>query len=313
MQRDLIKQPLRGIVPPVATLLLDDTRLDTESMEKLLAHLMDGGVQGLFILGTTGECTNLSYAMRRELIQLTCREANQRLPVLVGVTDTSFQESLRLAVVARDAGADAVVAAPPYYFGLGEREVLAYFKKLADELPLPLYLYNMPSHTKTMLSQNTVIELSRHPNILGLKDSSGNAVYFNAMAHAFREEPDFTLLVGPEEMLASAVLMGGHGGVSGGANMFPKLYVDLYEAAAAGNLPEVARLQAMVMEISAELYNLGSYGSSFLKGLKAGLHYLGFGNGLLAAPLTAFEGERLTEIQEKLPRLAAYHYCFKNR
>lgn len=309
MQRDLLNQPLRGIIPPVATLLQDDTRLDTEGMSKLLAHLMEGGVQGLFILGTTGECTNLSYDLRRELIQLTCREVNQRLPVLVGVTDTSFHESLRLARGARDAGADAVVAAPPYYFGLGEREILAYFRKLADELPLPLYLYNMPSHTKTMLSQANVVELSQHPNILGLKDSSGNAPYFNAMVHAFRNRPDFTLLVGPEEMLASAVLMGGHGGVSGGANMFPKVYVDLYQAAASGNLAEMARLQDMVMEVSAELYSLGSYGSSFLKGLKAGLHFLGLGNGFLAAPLTAFEGEQLREIREKLPQLAAYRYC----
>lgn len=308
MTRDLKKQPLRGIVPPMATLLLDDTRLDTESTSRLITHLLEGGVQGIFILGTTGECTNISYELRKELISFTCREVNGKVPVLVGVTDTSFNESLRMAGVASDAGADAVVAAPPYYFGLGENEVLTYFRKLADELPLPLYLYNMPSHTKTMLSQGTVIKLSEHPNVLGLKDSSGQASYFNAMVYAFRKRPEFTLLVGPEEMLASSVLMGGHGGVSGGANLFPELYVDLFHAAEGGDLPEVARLQEMVMEISAEIYHLGSYGSSFLKGLKASMNALGFGNGFLAFPLTAFEEQQLQEIKEKLPRLGAYRY-----
>ncbi|MDN3688946.1 dihydrodipicolinate synthase family protein [Cyclobacterium jeungdonense] len=308
MQRDLKKQPLRGIVPPMATLLLDDTQLDTEGTSKLINHLLEGGVHGIFILGTTGECTNISYKLRRELISFTCKEVDGKVPVLVGVTDTSFHESLRLAGVGRDAGADAVVAAPPYYYGLGEKEVLTYFRKLADELPLPLYLYNMPSHTKTMLSRETVLELSEHPNILGLKDSSGQAVYFNSMLYAFRNRPGFSLLVGPEEMLASCVLMGGHGGVSGGANLFPKLYVDLYNAAETGNLSEVARLQELVMEISAEIYSRGSYGSSFLKGLKASMNVLGFGNGFLAFPLTAFEEQQIQEIKEKLPQLGAYRY-----
>lgn len=211
MQRDLKKQPLRGIVPPMATLLSDDTQLDVEGTSKLIHHLLDGGVHGIFILGTTGECTSISYQLRTELISVACKEVNEKVPILVGVTDTAFNESLRLASVARDAGADAVVAAPPYYHGLGEKELVTYFRKLADELPLPLYLYNMPSHTKTMLSQRTVLTLSEHPNILGLKDSSGLAVYFNAMVYAFRNHPDFTLLVGPEEMLASSVLMGGMG------------------------------------------------------------------------------------------------------
>ncbi len=308
MQRDLKKQPLRGIIPPMATLLLDDTQLDLAGTSKLINHLLEGGVHGIFILGTTGECTNISYKLRRKLISFTCKEVNEKVPVLVGVTDTSFNESLRLAGVARDAGADAVVAAPPYYYGLGEKEIVTYFQKLADELPLPLYLYNMPSHTKTMLQQDTVLTLSRHSNILGLKDSSGQAVYFNAMVYAFRDNPEFTLLVGPEEMLASSVLMGGHGGVSGGANMFPKLYVDLFHAAEKGDLSEVARLQAMVMEISAEIYSLGSYGSSFLKGLKASMNLLGYGNGYLAFPLTPFEEAQFREIKEKLPRLGAYSY-----
>jgi 4-hydroxy-tetrahydrodipicolinate synthase len=306
MQRDFKKEPLRGVIPPMATLLLDDDHLDKAGTAQLIEHLIAGGVHGIFVLGTTGECTNISYKLRRELISLTCEKVDGRVPVLVGITDTSLEESLALSRLSKEAGADAVVAAPPYYYGLGETELIAYFKKLADALPLPLYLYNMPSHTKTMMSQKAVLELAKHPNVYGLKDSSGQAVFFNAMIYAFRERPDFTLLVGPEEMMASTVLMGGYGGVSGGANIFPKLFVDLYNAADKGDLKEVARLQEMVMEIADEIYAMGSYGSSFLKGLKASMSILGIGNGYLATPLSAFENDQIEAIKKKLIGLKAY-------
>jgi 4-hydroxy-tetrahydrodipicolinate synthase len=126
------------------------------------------------------------------------------------------------------------------------------------------------------------------------------------MIYAFRDRPDFTLLVGPEEMMASTVLMGGYGGVSGGANIFPKLFVDLYNAADKGDLKEVARLQEMVMEIADEIYAMGSYGSSFLKGLKASMSILGIGNGYLATPLSAFENDQIEAIKKKLIGLKAY-------
>lgn len=306
MHRDLKKEPLRGIIPPMATLLLDDDHLDKEGTIQLIEHLIAGGVHGIFILGTTGECTNISYKLRRELITLSCEKVNGRVPVLVGITDTSLEESLALSRLSKEAGATAVVAAPPYYYGLGESELITYFNRLADNLTLPLYLYNMPSHTKTMMTQKAVLELSKHPNVYGLKDSSGQAVFFNAMIYAFRNRPDFTLLVGPEEMMASTVLMGGNGGVSGGANIFPKLFVDLYNAADKGDLKEVSRLQEMVMEIADEIYAMGSYGSSFLKGLKASMFILGIGTGYLATPLSAFEKDEIEIIRKKLIGLAAY-------
>ncbi|MEX2513061.1 MAG: dihydrodipicolinate synthase family protein [Cyclobacteriaceae bacterium] len=304
--KNLLASPLEGIITPMVTPLLDDYHLDFEGLQKLTQHLISGGVHGIFILGTTGECTNISYALRSSLIQETCLKVKGAVPVLVGITDTSMEESISLAKIAHKSGASAVVAAPPYYFGLGDVELVDYYKKLAQALPLPLFLYNMPSHTKTMLSQKVVVELSQQANIIGLKDSSGNAVYFNSMVYAFRKQPDFSLLVGPEEMMAAAVLMGGHGGVSGGSNMFPKLYVDLYEAARSGDLPLMAQLQEMVMEISSELYALGSYGSSYLKGLKAALSILEISNGYLATPMAAFGEEKLNLIRDKMTRLQAY-------
>lgn len=292
--------PLRGIIPPLVTPLSDDQHLDLSSLEKLVRHLLHGGVNGLFILGTTGECTSLSYAIRKEMISNVCRLVDGRVPVLVGITDTAPEESIVLTDYSKECGAAAVVAAPPYYFGLSQSELVTYFEKLADRLSLPLFLYNMPSHTKTMIAVDTVEKLAKHPNIVGFKDSSANATYFNALIYTFRNQPEFSLFVGPEEMMASAVLMGAHGGVSGGANMFPKLYVALFEAAKTNNMEEVLRLQEKVMEVSAKIYSLGTYGSSYLKGLKAALSILGLCDNYLAGPHTAFEADEVEAIQRNL-------------
>lgn len=288
--------PLKGIVPPLATPLVDDHTLDLVALEKIVARMLEAGVHGLFVLGTTGECTSLSYELRRQLISAVCTLVSGRVPVLVGITDTAPDESVDLTDYSKQAGAAAVVAAPPYYFGLSQPELVTYFERLADRLSLPLFLYNMPSHTKTMISVDTVVQLAKHPNVVGFKDSSANAVYLHALIYAFRNQPEFSIFVGPEEMMASSVLMGAHGGVSGGANMFPKLYVDLYHAAKSNDLETTLRLQAKVMEVSEKVYALGTYGSSYLKGLKGAMSLLGLCQNVLAAPHTAFgtaEMERL--------------------
>ncbi|MFC4874903.1 dihydrodipicolinate synthase family protein [Negadavirga shengliensis] len=306
-QRTFIR-PLQGIIPPMITPLLGENELDIPGIENMVSHLLRGGVHGIFVLGTTGECTNISYGLRRDLIRKTCEMVQGRVPVLVGITDTSVEESISLAQAAQAAGADAVVAAPPYYFGLGQPELEVYFRRLADALPLPLFLYNMPSHTKTMISQEVVMKLSEHDNIYGLKDSSANAVYFNSMVYALRNRSDFSLLVGPEEMMAASVLMGGHGGVSGGANMFPGLYVDLYQAAKDRDMEKVLELQEMAMEISANIYNLGTYGSSYLKGLKAAVSSLGLCDGYVASPMESFPDDQKRMIAQKVRSLKAFKF-----
>lgn len=290
-------QVIKGIIPPMVTpLLSDNVSLDINGVKKLVEHLIAGGVHGIFILGTTGESTSLSYATRRQLIIETCTVVNNRVPVFVGITDTAIEESVQLADVAKASGAAAVVAAPPYYYGLGQEELFKYYWKLADQLSLPLFLYNMPSHTKINIDAKTVVRLSEHDNIIGLKDSSANAVYFQSLIHLLKSKPQFSLLVGPEEITAEIVLMGGHGGVNGGANMFPKLYVELYNAALARDFDRIAVLQHLVMEISTKIYTLGSYGSSYLKGVKGALSALGIIESNLAMPFNAFEEKEMLQV-----------------
>lgn len=303
-----LPRPLRGIVPPMATPLLDRDRLDLPGVERLLEHILAGGVHGLFLLGTTGEAPSLSHRLRCELIERACAQVAGRVPVLVGVTDTSFVESIELAEHAADAGAAAVVLAAPYYFPAGQPELADYIERIAAALPLPVFLYNMPSHTKLSFEPDTVARALRVPNIVGLKDSSGNMLYFHKVQQLAQARPDFALLMGPEELLADAVLLGAHGGVTGGANLAPRLYVDLYEAALAGDLARVRALHAQVLRISMTIYSVGAYGSAYLKGLKCALACLGLCDDYLAEPFRPFataERERIARYVQELGLSAA--------
>ena len=289
----------------MVTPLTPERKLDVEGLERLVAHILGGGVHGLFALGTTGEAPDISYDVRRALVERTCALAAGRVPILVGITDTVLDESVNMAFFARDCGVSALVAAPPYYFAAGQPELLAYYRKLADELPLPLFLYNMPSQVKVMIEVKTVLELSKHPNIVGLKDSSGNIGYFNACLYALKDRPDFSVLMGPEEALGEAVLMGASGGVAGGANIFPRLFVDLYAAATAMDVLRVRALQERVMLASSLLYGVGHHNSSFVKGVKCALSLMGICSDTLAEPREPFNAADRAKIRASLILLGA--------
>jgi 4-hydroxy-tetrahydrodipicolinate synthase len=298
-----IQRPLHGIIPPLVTPLLNNDTLDIEGLERLIEHTISGGVHGIFILGTTGEFASISYKLRRELTELTCKLVKGRVPVLVGITDSAFAESLNLAKHAANCGADAVVLAPPYYFAAGQPELLEYLQRIMEQMSLPLFLYNMPTHTKMTFAPQTVKAAAEIPGIIGMKDSSSDLAYFKQIQFALKNRDDFTFMVGPEEFMAEFVLTGGHGGVNGGANLFPKLYVDLYEAAVRKNFKTIQELQQKVMQISSSIYCVGHYGSSYLKGLKCALSVKGICSDFMAEPFRRFNKPERKKIEEALTLL----------
>jgi len=297
--------PLRGIIPPMVTPLSGRDSLDVAGTERLVDHLLAGGVHGIFILGTTGEAPSLSYRLRRELISQVCRQVAGRVPVLVGVTDTSYAESVQLAGYSADAGAQAVVLSAPYYFPAGQPELLEYIQDIATDLPLPVFLYNMPTHTKITFDPQTVQAAQRIPNVVGLKDSSAQMIYFHKIRAICAERPDFSLLVGPEELLGESVLFGAHGGVCGGANLFPKLYVELYDAAVAQDIEKVLELHAQVIRIGRTIYSVGQHGSAFIKGLKCALSCVGVCDDYMAEPFQRFRPEHREQIEGYLAEFGA--------
>lgn len=298
-----LPRPLRGIIPPLATPLSDRDRLDLPGLERLIEHVLAGGVHGLFLLGTTGEAPGLSHRLRCELIERACAQVAGRVPILVGVSDTSFVESVELAEHAADAGAHAVVLAPPYYFPAGQAELAGYVERIAAELPLPVFLYNMPSMTKLNFEPPTVARLLQVPNVVGIKDSSAQMIYFHKVRRLAAARPDFAVLIGPEELMGDAVLLGAHGGVCGGANLAPRLYVELYEAAARGDLARTRELHGRVLQLSTSIYGVGQGSSGYLQGVKCALGCLGLCDDFLAEPFQRFGPVERTVIERHLREL----------
>lgn len=298
------KTPLSGIIPPLVTPLLGNDTLDVESLENLVEHLIAGGVHGLFILGTTGEEQSLSYRLRKQMISETSRINAGRLPLLVCITDTSIVESVNLAKYAAENGASAVVSAAPYYFATGQPELAEFYEDLLKELPLPLFLYNMPSHVKVNFSPDTIYRIAQNEKVVGFKDSSANLPYFQSVMYKMKDRKNFAMLMGPEEVTAESVMLGANGGINGGANMFPELYVALYNAAKEGDLKKVWQLQQLVMQISTTIYTVGKYGSSYLKGLKCACSLLGvIKDDFVAAPFHKFNEVERNKIRAALDKL----------
>jgi 4-hydroxy-tetrahydrodipicolinate synthase len=297
------KQIFRGIVTPLVTPLRNDGELDTQGLANLIEHVLAGGVHGVFALGSSGEAPGLDYQTRFEVIERAGRQVGGRVPFLVGITDTSFKESVRQAEAAARAGADAVVAAPPYYFKMTQRELLEYFRRLAEAVPLPLFIYNLPSCTKVDIAPETVVRAMDVPGIIGLKDSSGDMSYFHKVKELCRERPDFIIMVGPEELLVESVLLGADGGVSGGSNLYPELYVRAYGAAAAGDHEAAVAAHHEIIRLSHAVYDADRKSGFYLKGLKHALELRGICAGALADPFLPLLPEEKKQVAAALKTL----------
>ncbi|MGZ0654249.1 dihydrodipicolinate synthase family protein [Coraliomargarita sp. W4R72] len=295
---------IHGIIPPLVTPLKADETLDLEATGLLIEHIIAGGVHGVFILGTTGEGPNLSYELRRQFIDFVTEKVNGRIPVIVSISDTAYAESLALADYAKQAGANAVAFTPPYYFIPGAPELRDFVQRMAENLSLPFFLYNMPALTKVSLPLD-VVELGLNmKNCLGLKDSSGDMFYYKKVKRLIADR-DLTLLIGPEELLAESMLAGGNGGINGGANVFPKLYVKIYDLMKSGQFHEAQTLQREVMEVSCQLFTIGKHGSSIIKGIKGALEVRGIAKRHLASPFSGFNDTDLARVADTIKALEA--------
>lgn len=295
-----------GIIPPLLTPLAADGDLDTASLERLIEHVIGGGCAGLFILGTTGEGPGFAYRIRRELIRRTCRIVAGRVAVYVGITDTCIEESLGLAALAADAGATAAVAAPPFYFPVAPPELKSWFDQLVAALPLPLVLYNMPSLTKVPLDVRLVRELADNPRVSGIKDSSGNMIYFGQLLEIGLTRPDWLVLCGSEQLVGEAVLMGGHGGVNGGANLFPALHSSLYAAAAAGDISETRRIQREIVRLGDAIYPAAEGYGTPMPSMKFAASLLGLCLPHVAPPMRELAPELQSGIREAIQQAARH-------
>ncbi len=240
---------LRGVIPPLLTPILEDETLDEPAFRRLVEYMIDGGCHALFVQGSTGESVMLAPEVKKRTWCLAKEVAAGRVPILAGIIAQSHKGAAATAELAADCGADAAVAVTPYYFAYSQGELIDYFTRLADEIALPLIVYNIPQRTGNPLAVETILKLSEHPRILGVKDTSENFMAISRMISLTRGRTDFAVLPGTETLMAPAVLMGAAGAVLGVANLAPHFCVRLYDAAMARDLDQVHVLQDQMEDL----------------------------------------------------------------
>lgn len=287
------QRKLGGIIVPLVTPLSDAKgAIDVPALERVIAHVVGGGVDGLLLLGTTGEGPSLGMEHKRELVRAATAIAGSTAPVYVCITDTALVDALALAEVAASCGASAVVAAPPFYFPVEDEQIVGYYQWMCRSLALPLILYNMPATTRTPLSRRVVERLVRLPGVIGLKDSGGDWEEFHGFqAVQSRQDAEgkaAALLMGDEKLLARAARAGAAGGVCGSGNFAPEVFRHLFAAAAQGNCAERGTLDEFKKQAEAfrELYAIGTGWGRGIANLKYALSCVGLCEPTMALPLT---------------------------
>ena len=236
-----------GILPAIITPFHQDSRmsLDIEGLRSNIESLLQRGIHGIVPCGSTGESATLTFEEHEQVISKTVEVVNGRIPVLAGTGSNNTEEAIRLTRAAKDAGADGALVISPYYNKPNRSGLVKHFTKLAD-IGLPIVLYNVPGRTGQNLLPDLVIELARHPNIVGVKEASGDIVQISRIIEGTRDE-EFVVLSGDDAMTLPVLALGGAGVISVTANVDPGRMVQMYEAFRAGDL---ARAQDLHFELS---------------------------------------------------------------
>lgn len=288
---------LRGVVPPVCTPLTPEWEVDHRSLERLVEHLLDSGVDGLFVLGSTSEVAFLPDRHRKDVLATTVSTVAGRVPVLAGVIDMTTLRVLDHVRAAEEAGCDGVVVTAPFYARTHPAEIEHHFRTLADRTTLPLIAYDLPVSVHSKLDAEMLVRLARDGILRGVKDSSGDDAGLRRLLLALRRYGVDTcsVLTGSELTVDSALRMGAHGVVPGLSNVDPHGYVRLYQHCAAGRWDEAAAEQERLFELYdlvrvADASRIGA-SSAALGAFKASLHL----RGIIDCPVTAPPQLPLTE------------------
>ena len=294
---------LEGVFPALPTPFTQDGRLDHNALERIVEHVIEGGVHGLWALGSGSEFPALTLADRASVLQGISKANRGRLPILAGVSDTSLHVAIANAQQAASIGADAVFALPPYYYFYAHADIQRFFEMLASASPLPVVIYNNPFNSKIKLDMRTIHDLSLHENIVGIKDTSCEWQFHRDLLAAFGDNDAFFVFQGYEPLIPDSLLEGSSGIVAAAPNIAPRLVVRLWEAARAGNIEQVRQLESQLKDLL-EIFCSpdGLDDSHFLAGQKAALELLGLCTRFPAPPCQPFSDERLEKVRQILCR-----------
>jgi 4-hydroxy-tetrahydrodipicolinate synthase len=285
---------IRGIIPPVATPMQANEDLDLPRLKSFLDHLIAEGVHGVFVLGTNSEFYAMDEREKQEVIATAVAHVRKRVPVYAGTGAESTREAVRLTKMAEREGADGVSVITPYFVSPAQQEIYDHYRRIAENTSLPVLLYNNPSTTGGVkIDVDTVSRLAQIPNILGIKDSSGDLQ--NTMEYIRVVPERFAVLQGRDTLIHPSLIFGARGAVPATANVAPRLCAEIYNAFQRGDLAASKAAQLRLNPIRLSL-TLGTAPG----GVKAALTLLGASIGPSRSPVAPLSPEKQDKMRAAL-------------
>jgi 4-hydroxy-tetrahydrodipicolinate synthase len=281
-----------GILPALVTPFTEDCKdIDGEKLRSLVNHCIDLGVHGVVPCGTTGEFVNLSEEEKKEVIKTVVDEANGRVPVIAGTGASSTGQALEMTRYAKDVGADAALIVTPYYLKPADRGIYEHYSTIASAVDLPIILYNIPQCTGLSLPWQMVEDLAQIPNIVAVKDSSGQLAFILAVLEKVRDK--INVLCGHDEVVVAGLAAGCSGAILASANVIPEIWIQIYNHMKKGELQQARDLQYRVQKIARIIAGSGAVGT------KEALNIMKMKIGSVRMPLS-LGGELTYEAKEEL-------------
>jgi len=286
----------KGIIPAMVTPLTPDGKINVEALRKLTRYLIDGGVHGLFPVGSQGEFYALTFEEKKKVIEVVVEEARGQVPVYAGTGAVTTREAVALTKMAEGAGATAVSVITPYFIHPNDGELMEFYTTIAKSTRLPILLYNNPQRTGVNMTPDFIVRASRVENIVGIKDSSGD---MTLMAECIRRtEGKFSVLAGRDTLIYGVLCYGGKGGIAACANIAPKLMVEIYEAFMAGDLKRSLEAQFRLAPLRLA-FDLGTFPAV----IKEALTLIGIEAGPSIGPVGGMKPEAKAELKEILQQM----------
>ncbi len=292
-QKAVHRERLSGVFAPLTTPFDDRGNILLEQMASNVQKLNGSGLRGYLVLGTNGEFRSLSTSEQMEVLKTVAKTASPDKVIMAGTGAESTRVSVDLCFQAAEAGAQYGSLITPFFFAkkMSDHALINHFVQIAEESPIPVLLYNNPGVTGITMSTSVVKEVSSHPKIVGMKDSSPG----NLSAYILSAQPGFYLLAGSANFFFTGLLMGAVGGVLSLADAFPEPCCRLYELGAGGKLEEGRELQFYLMKINQMVS--GKFG---VAGVKAAMDFAGFYGGPTRAPLAPLTTDDKKKLREDL-------------
>lgn len=285
---------IKGIIPPIITPMNADESINEEELRRQVNRLIDAGVHGLFPFGTNGEGCILSAEEKEQVLRIVVDETKGRVPVYAGTGCVSTAETIKQSLMAKEVGADVLSIITPSFAAASQEELYNHYKEVAEAVDLPIILYNIPARTGNSLAPATVARLSKIPNIVGVKDSSGN---FDNMLQYIEKTKDsnFIVLSGNDSLILWCLLAGGRGGIAGCANVYPDTMVNIYEQFIKGDINKAREYQDSIRSFR-DCFKFGNPNTI----VKTAVSLLGYPVGKCRKPFSSLSEEGINAIKKVL-------------